>query len=487
MRFEMSPEGSGDYWDDAALPKASRLPDPSDIARRIIAEYEAAVERHRAELAAPYEPIPPGDTLLSPFTSAPDDADTVRRTTETLNDHHEAAVEAIAGIFAAASDGSIAWDALAGQVQYAAETVADLARTEESALVTAHLWDDARLREAFHLTRGVERDLRDFLHAHPGTPKPVTLEAVSPAHGRVRVTGLARFFPARTVISKDNVTVVAGDNCTLQSVDHYHVRQVTMPLDPLLEPGSQAHTALLGLIEDHSDAGIRQFQGTLRRLIEPSHHRDTRATLPIKNDPVMLITGSELVHRGDGSDVAVTTRYEIQRSELPAIELLANNPQLVQSFVAAVTEPEPAAATRRFLREALTAAGHADDLSLVDHSTDLDGPTTSAWALFGVDTVRDAAAVMVGSGNKLVADMQVDRGDFTRRTVLDGLSEIREAFAAEAPSPPSPELSDIFEVELPEPISHATLDALCRHRDYPTPANGPEDDDPWDLSPHIRL
>lgn len=355
-----------------------------------------------------------------------------------------------------------------GQAQHAAEIVTGLRRAEESALKSENLQDNAPLEELYEATRSAERALLDFLRDHPGAPRALTLEVVSPAHGRLQVSGLARFFPARAVISRGNAVVVEGNDCALQSVDHYHVRQVTMPLEPLLEPGSRARAAVVELIKDPSDAGVRQFQRALRHMAEPPEGHSTRASLPVREDPVMVVTGSELVQRGDGSHLNVTTHWAIDYSEVQVIELLADNFALVQSFAAAATEPQPASATRTFLREALVAAGRVDDLALLDHSTGLNEANASVFALFGVDTISRAAAVLVGTDNQLDTDMQIHRGSLARRALLGDLARLRELSPQEAPGLQSP--ASVNDLRLPQRSRGAPLLPDCGR--IPPPAGG---------------
>jgi hypothetical protein len=322
--------------------------------------------------------------------------------------------------------------ALTDRAQHAADQVDHLVRTEETALESPHLGDHPVLQTAYQATKEVRSDIRDFLRAHPETSRPLTLTVASPMHGEVHVTGLAHFIPARAVVARDSTAVVVGDNCTLQSGDHYHVEQVSIPLKPLLEPGSKAHDALVHLAKNPTEAGISQFQGELQKLIQPPEQHDLRVSIPVSENHVMVVTGSDLVQRGNGSDLDMTTNYVVERSELPVIELLANDSSLVQSFIDAAAELEPGPATDAFLRGAVGAAGRVDDLALLDHCTGLDGPATSVWALFGVDAVSHAAAAMVGTNNTLHTDMEVDCGGLASHTILNDLDAVRSLFAQEA-------------------------------------------------------
>lgn len=316
------------------------------------------------------------------------------------------------------------------QAQRAGELVVDLVRLEKSGRRIPQLGPG--LREAYRTTRQIEQDLSDFLAADPAASGPLTLEVASPSHGHVRVTGLARFFPARVVSATNCTSVVEGNDCTLQSVDHYHVRRVSMPFEPLLEPGSRASDALCALVKDHSDGGIKRFQRELQQLVELPEQHETRASLPVRHDPLMVVTGSKVVQQGNGCDLQMKTQYVVEGSELQVIELFARSLPLVRSFVAAATERKAGAGAREFLRQSLAAADRVDDIELLDHGIGLHAPETSIWALFGVTAVNQASAVMVGIDNEIDARWQVHRGSFAKRTVRDELGSIREVFAKDA-------------------------------------------------------
>jgi hypothetical protein len=254
---------------------------------------------------------------------------------------------------------------------------------------------------------------------------PATLVVAAPSHGQVHVPVLARFFPAHTVHARKSTAVVAGDHCRLQSVDHYHVHRLSLSLDPLLTPGSRGHAALQKLLTDRSASGFEQFQRSMQAIADSPEHRETRASVPIRDDPHTLVTSSESVQLGDGSRTNVTTHYLVDEAELQIVELLARDRDLARSLVAAVDEREPGAATRMFLRDAARSAGRTDDLALLDHCTGLRERGTSIYWLFGVDAVSGASAIMVGRDNELHADLRVDRGGLSRSALLTDLRQAR--------------------------------------------------------------
>jgi hypothetical protein len=254
---------------------------------------------------------------------------------------------------------------------------------------------------------------------------PATLEVAAPSHGRAHVPVLARFFPAHTVHARRSTAVVAGDHCQLKSVDHYHVHRLSLSLDPLLKPGSAGHAALQKLLANRAESGFAQFRRSMQDIAYSPEHRETRASVPVREDPHTVATSSGSVQMGDGSHTSVTTHYLVDESELQIVELLARDRDLARSLVKAVDEPEPGAATRAFLRDAARSAGRTDDLALLDQCTGLRVQGTSIYWLFGVDAVSGASAVMVGKDNELRTGMRVDRGGLSRSTLLADLGRAR--------------------------------------------------------------
>jgi hypothetical protein len=258
---------------------------------------------------------------------------------------------------------------------------------------------------------------------------------------------LGRFFLPHTIHAEDCGTVVDGNACTLTAKGHYHLRTVAVSFEPFLDTGSPAHDALMKLLRNPTDKGIRTFQGVMHEISGLPERPDAQASLPVRQPHLTLATGSEVVHKGDGSKVHVTTHYVIERTELPICELLATDRSLVTGLVTAICEDEPGQANDAFAHTALRSAGHIDDLALLQHSAELHGATASVRGLFGIAAVKSAAAVLVGSGNKLQVDMRVDRSRPTMGGGLADLDRIRElaapvlaerAVAVAAPAHPEP-------------------------------------------------
>ena len=217
--------------------------------------------------------------------------------------------------------------------------------------------------------------------------------------------------------------MVAASHCQLKSTDHYHVHRVTVGFDELLGEGRDA---LRDLFQDRSDAGIARFQRAMKRIADRPEQGDTRASVPLREDPHTLITSSKAVQLGDGSRMNVNTHYVLEESRLPVADLLARDKDLVRSFLAAVDGPERGPETQKFLSAALGRAGRADDLSVLSHGSGLPAPDTSISWIFGVDRVAWASAVMVGSDNDLLTSMRVERGRLSPGRIRTELGRVRE-------------------------------------------------------------
>ncbi|RIV39124.1 hypothetical protein [Micromonospora radicis] len=183
-----------------------------------------------------------------------------------------------------------------------------------------------------------DRPLRITPHLRP------VAEVAAPAHGRVRVAGVGRFFPADTVHAMNSTAVATADNCVLRSVDHYHVRRLSCSLDPVLTDGRprEALTQLLARPDDR--VLLARFQATLAPLLAPeADPAQQRATIRLRPSYQSDVTGAHVVQQGDGSRMDLTNRYVVEEVRLPVVELLATDRGLVRDFVAAVRGDEPTA------------------------------------------------------------------------------------------------------------------------------------------------
>jgi hypothetical protein len=252
-------------------------------------------------------------------------------------------------------------------------------------------------------------------------------DVAGPAHGRVNVVGLARLFPAHTVHAQQSTAVVTANDCALRSVDHYHVHRVSVSFDRLLLSDDRVRDELARLVLKPADAQrIKAFQRALQRVsTTDSNQPNTPASIPLHRSYVHTVTDNTVVLRGDRSRLNLRSRYVVEEAELPIVDLLAQDPALIQSFAEALAAPAAAPQTGAFLRDLLRAGGRTDDLALLAYASDLPTPDTWLFSLFGVARVDQASAVMIGSGNRLTTGLELDRPKVSKAGVLGDLAELR--------------------------------------------------------------
>jgi hypothetical protein len=254
------------------------------------------------------------------------------------------------------------------------------------------------------------------------------LDVAAPGHAQVRTCGLASFIPAHHVHARKSTAVVTANDCTLRSVDHYHVRRVSLDFDPLLRDRA-AFTALRLLADNPHDPALRAaFERHLDRLAGPRPAPgQTQESLPVTASAVATVTSSDVVQQGDGSTLNATTNYHLRETFIPIVEILQQNKDLVPAFAASLASDASAAESARVLRALLAASGDVEDFDLLAHA-DADGvlpSDTSVLSLFGWTTVSQASAVMLGTGNVLETRMELDRPGLRRSDVLHDIARVR--------------------------------------------------------------
>jgi hypothetical protein len=275
-------------------------------------------------------------------------------------------------------------------------------------------------------------------------PSPVTMRVASPSYGELTVTGLARWFPAHTVHAQDCGAVIDGNDCTLTATDHVHIQSASVSFKPLLDRGP-GRDALLSLLKNPTDKGIDAFQRAMQQMTEKEKGEQgaTQASLPVTQTHLTLVNGSAVAQQGDGSRANVTTHVVVEKSELPVCELFAEDRTLVNAFLESVLDPQGGPNVAAFVGEALRAAGRVDELALLRRSSELHGVQSSVWGLFGVNTVKEASVVVIGTGNTLRTDTHVDTGKYDLNGGLADLGRIRQdanqirAVQAAASAPPA--------------------------------------------------
>ncbi|WP_285681018.1 hypothetical protein [Actinoplanes sp. NBRC 103695] len=232
---------------------------------------------------------------------------------------------------------------------------------------------------------------------------PIWLDVASPAHGRINVMGERSRFAPNHVVTETATTVVTANDCTLEAVDHYHLRRVSLDCESLYSNGP-AVKAFVALLLDPSARNRAELRERLSEIVHTAaevggqtHHQklspqaDTLANQP------------DVVFLGDRSTICSTTRYHVRETIFPLADLLYHQPALIDDLVNEYLYGTPA----RHIRSALA---DVEDADLLHHSHELDdGQVSVTRSAFGV-RVGLASAVMIGYGNRLVARSAVDVG-----------------------------------------------------------------------------
>jgi hypothetical protein len=251
------------------------------------------------------------------------------------------------------------------------------------------------------------------------------LDVASAAHEQVRAWGLASFVPAHDVRAHDATAVVAANDCTLRQVDHYHVRRVSLDMEPLRRDGP-AGRALRDLVANPTDRDRQSaFLRQLERLGGPSPDPGpTTRGMAASPTARIRVNSADVVQRGDGSRLNANTHYHVRETVLPVAELLRGNRDLVESFAAALRPDAAPGQQAAVLRGLLSSAGAVDDLALLQHADGLPRADTSLLSLFGWTRVDRASAVMLGTGNRLETSMRLDRATLRPGTVVRDLDRL---------------------------------------------------------------
>ena len=232
---------------------------------------------------------------------------------------------------------------------------------------------------------------------------PLWLDVASPTHGRINVAGERHRFPAGHVETRGTTALVAADNCELRTVDHYHVRRVTLDCESLHRDGP-ALEAFVAVLVDPSEENIAALRERLREIVQPDavpdvqmYHQQLPARVETRSDQ------DDVVFLGDSSTVRSTTRYHIRETVVPLADLLHHRPGLIEALAEEYVHGVSPIAI-------LAALGDVDDMEVLRHARGLDDGETSVTHDMGTVRVGLASAVMIGYGNRITASTTVKTG-----------------------------------------------------------------------------
>jgi len=291
------------------------------------------------------------------------------------------------------------------------------------------------------------------------------------AHSNIQVSGLGWFVRADECLVHNTSGVIAANDCTLKSVDHYHVRRASLSMDELLSAIDKE--ALRRLVEKPDDrSAALEFQQQLRQLTNPpAAEHATQVSIPLARKYRTTIDECDVLQVGDHSRMKIVNRFVVDETVLPAVDLLARSTDLIELFARALKEPESGGAMRNFLRAAMKEAKCGDDLELIRNACGLE-EVSDPWlsVFFGIATTTDMKTVMAGAGNTSVQITEVCApGIVDTRGVFEDFNRLRSELDLPEPAPP------------PEPVpSKAAKLAMAMHhqiasiRQPPTPSSDPE-------------
>ncbi|WP_328614561.1 hypothetical protein OHS18_42080 [Amycolatopsis sp. NBC_00355] len=266
--------------------------------------------------------------------------------------------------------------------------------------------------------------------------RPARLQVSSPAHSTIEVSGWAKWFPADHV-SMDHATgVTVANHCRTIQEEHYHVRRASISMEPLLDMTDSVRSALDKLLKDPQSSGATQdFQDTLRRQLgaHTSPER-TRTELPVHRYFDTSVWDTSVVQLGDYSRLNADTHYVIEEMTFKLAELLADNADLVTSFVRTILDPSNTSVANSFLHDTMKMTGHLDDLKMLNQiSEEIGDPGTSVRGLFGLVQVEHPTAVAIGVGNKLTTSYSLDLPRLKPDTLLADMESLRASLGITAP------------------------------------------------------
>ncbi|MEU7909298.1 hypothetical protein [Actinoplanes sp. NPDC049118] len=295
--------------------------------------------------------------------------------------------------------------------------------------------------------KGETRPRRTYPIAWPGTSRPTqvrpeyhgvgVLQAATHAHGRIRSRGLGLLFPPHTVHARDSTSVVVGDNCELTQVDHVHVRQAVVAQDDALR--SARVRDIVARAEPGRDNArvVRDLRAALDDLVErPAETGPTRMSRRIRADCVPSIHRAATVQLGDDALTRLDSRYVVERTVVPAGALLADSEELARRYVdlSAGARDDPGAMAG-FLGDLVGAADNAADENVLGYADGLPEQRATVLGLFGLVTVDRATSVMIGVGNRLHTELDLQTAAF--RSDHDIRRGVERHRASRPPEPPA--------------------------------------------------
>jgi len=262
------------------------------------------------------------------------------------------------------------------------------------------------------------------------------LQAATHAHGQLHTRGLGLMFPPHTVHARDSTSVVVGNNCELTQVDHVHIRQAVVAQDDALRSGRVKEIVARARPDRDNTDVVHDLRRALNDLVErPAEAGPTTMSRKLRADCVPSIHRAETVQLGDDAMTRLDSRYVVERTIVPAGALLADSEELASQYVAVVADAsDDPGALAGFLGDLVGAAENATDDNVLGYADGLPEQQATVLGLFGMVTVNQATSVMIGVGNQLHTELDLNSARFRPdRDIKRGLRQHR------ANRPPEPD------------------------------------------------
>jgi hypothetical protein len=321
--------------------------------------------------------------------------------------------------------------------------------------------------------------------------RPIWLHVAPPAHGMVAVAGVSSLFRTghQQVMIDNSESVVTANDCTLDAVDHYHVRRVSLDCNGLYDD-EKAFEAFVAVMVDPSEPNIDRLSCRLREIVEPQEAASTPGgayRAKVAHSVETSIVGADVAALGDHSTVRSETNYHLRETVIPLATLLDRQPRLIGALAEGYGRGVPSG----LIRGALDDVEGAD---LLRHASGLGDGRAAVTHFAGGIHVDLAAAVMVGYGNRLTTSSTVDaraakEGNLARfnrivRRRVDALRDqqraMRTADVGEAFQRHRRRLPRIFNPTASEdPPPPSSLQPYLGEQDDLSPSQDPPKQDDW--------
>jgi hypothetical protein len=301
---------------------------------------------------------------------------------------------------------------------------------------------------------GVPDDSKNFQQQ----PVPVFLgssakiDILSASHSYVDVGRMTGWFPVRDLRLNDSNAVV-GEDMRVATHDRYDLREVAFTTDGLSDWLARTPDAKEALREAVLGRGSIADFTELIELPPVGDQGTSHARVRGGSLRSMSVSNSRVV-LGTGSRVKVNNTYSLRRIEVDVLDCFRHGWLSPETFVGALREQAlgtgaSGSGIARMIRDGGQAVTQADIASLTPYSTK---PITTSETRFsglgGAKVIDDAALAAIGTGNRFINEVSIQRPGKLVDDLTGGLPAILESIGIDPstffePSSVIPDLLDM--------------------------------------------